>query len=465
MNQIRGGRGAPSHLKVAVYDMPLVVGRRLAEAAESAGHSVLFEGPLNARTARSDADVWLTKWSFGLSHGFLSEFRPRLGFVSATSGVDHIDRDAVSEYGLRAERCPTFSSRSVAEHALALAFKASYSRCSLPPLSAGPLMVSGYSDDFAGEAVAHMLMRDRNMDESVSCARSFSYLEADGRRPSGPWENRELSGSRIGFVGRGRPAYMLAHILKSGFDCELWGHDVPNGMAAFNVRLSRLDELLEKCRYIFVCDDRQEALAGAGSAFPAARLELPENSVLRSSVAVLGTGAIGSIIARICRLGFDCDVRAFSRSMKQELLDLGVRYPNYDSGHALASTLRGTDFVFAAVPGGAETANFLPEKGVREPFGDRRPVLVNITRDRIIDSEALYALVWSGHLSAYATDVMPGDFSLCKGEKPGHIARMFAQSPLVVPTPHIAECSRESLGRLVAEALSKLDDFLAHAHR
>jgi len=448
-------------LKLAIYDMPPAVGRRLSSAFSSSGHTVLFEGILNERNARNDADVWVTKWSFGLDGSFLSRFRPKAGIISATSGVDHIDRASLSRYGLRAERCPTFSSRSVAEHALALAFRAVYSGCSLPPIRQGKVLISNFSDAYAEQAIAHILMRNRQIDESVSLARKYAYHDCDGMRPDWPWENRELSGSRIGLIGRGGPAFLLAHMLKSGFDCEIWGHDVPENMAAFNVRLARLDEILDKCEYIFLTGSNRIDAPGLPEPVPASRLELPESTLHKSIVSVIGTGSIGSIISRICKHGFDCEVRAFSRSMRRDLIDIGVTYPDFESGSALGSTLSGSCFIFVAVALDGRTSGLLPGSADGWLKSGRRPILVNITRDKVIDNDSMLQLLLSRRISAYATDVVPGDFILCKGDPqlPPH-TDIFMSNPFVIPTPHVAECSRESLERLVFEMTDKANAFL-----
>ncbi|MEW6722468.1 MAG: hypothetical protein AB1324_04350, partial [Candidatus Micrarchaeota archaeon] len=50
--------------RVAIYDTPEIMGRRLSEALSRSGCEVIYDGPLEPQTARSDADVWVAKWTF-----------------------------------------------------------------------------------------------------------------------------------------------------------------------------------------------------------------------------------------------------------------------------------------------------------------------------------------------------------------------------------------------------------------
>ena len=220
-------------------------------------------------------------------------------------------------------------------------------------------------------------------------------------------------------------------------------------------------DLAGSCDYVFVCDDKHLQ----GNRFPrtvdSSTLEMPREFLDWPRVAVLGTGAIGSYIAKICCQGFRCNVRAFNRSMRPELKDMGVEFPDRDlpPPAAIARAIKDANFIFVALPLTDETREFNIAGCICEaPAGGWR-VLVNVTRDRILESGTLFSMLEGGRLLSYATDVVPNDFSLCSGNGPDMLARRFVESGYVVPTPHEAECSHEALERLVREVLLKAEMF------
>jgi lactate dehydrogenase-like 2-hydroxyacid dehydrogenase len=460
MSETRGGKPqAQGRLSVAIYDTPRVVGERLASALTRAGHDVLFEGNLKPETAMNNADVWVIKWSYGFqNYDFLRSHHPRLGFVSATKGVDHINRQAMSELGLRADNCPAFSTIPVAEHAIALAMRSIYGACRLPPLSTGLVAFSNYSDEYAERVVAQMLMRIREIDRGIGNSRSCTYLDSENRRPSEPWYNHELAGARIGIIGRDRGAFGLARILKEGFDCDIYGYDVPEELLGYyRVKPDSYLNIIEHSEYLFLCTSGFGPQSGPWT-FDSTVLPVPEDlSFGASDVAVLGTGAIGSTIARICNNGFGCHVRAYNRSRKPELAGI-VEY--LDPEIPISGPISDSDFSFISLPLNDGTSNLIASKQMGEIRMGRKRVLVNVGRDRIVDSDAVYDYISRGALLAYATDVVPNDASLCKGQPPDDMTLKFLKHPAVVPTPHEGECSKNALDRLTSEVLAKLNNFL-----
>jgi lactate dehydrogenase-like 2-hydroxyacid dehydrogenase len=460
MSSTRSGRIiGPSKLSVAIYDTPRVVGERLSNALALAGYDVLFDGNLTKETACREADVWLIKWTYGLGdYGFLKDAHPRLGIISATNGVDHINKQAIAELNLRTENCPTFSSIPVAEHAIGLALRSVHGACVLPPLSSSVVVFSEYSDTYAERAVAQMLMRTRQLDRSIERARDGKYRDNDDRRSSEPWFNSELAGARIGIIGHDRDAFELSRILKEGFDCDLYGYDIPEELAGFyRVKPESYLRILEYSDYIFLCTSRYGPTNGPWT-IDARQLPAQEDLPLSNSdVAVLGTGAIGSIIARICKKGFNCNVRAFNRSRKPELSGI-VEY--VDPKAPISIPISDSNFTFVSLPLNEGTSNLITAQQMGGLTLGRKRVLVNVTRDKIVESDAVFDFVSRGALLAYATDVVPNDAALCKGGLPDNTTQKFLQHPFVIPTPHEGECSKNALERLVGEVLIKLNNFM-----
>ncbi|MFH0884822.1 MAG: NAD(P)-dependent oxidoreductase, partial [Candidatus Micrarchaeota archaeon] len=411
MNQNGNARNPFSRgLKVAIYEAPKIVSRNLADSLARTGYEVLFEGKLSRETARGDADVWITKWSSNLNGDFLRRSSPRLGIVTLTVGTDHIDMVAAAGLGLRVEKCPTFSSNAVAEHAMALAFRGLYQNPVLPPLSSGQVIFTNFSDEHAEAAVAQMVMRTRQIDQSVERARSYYYLDEDGLRPDEPWSNQDLAGAKIGIVGQDRSAYLLARMLSSGLKCDVYGFETSEDLTSFyGVKPMGLFSLVEQADYVFLCTDRYNML-DERRMVNAAELERPSMELTGSRVAVLGTGGIGSIIARICARGFGCYVRAFSRSEKEELKEDGIHYVR-----PVEEAITDANFIFIALPLDESTRNLLSLERMSRFKTACTRVLVNVTRDKIVESEALFDFISRGGFLAYGTDVVPNDFVLWSG--------------------------------------------------
>lgn len=441
-------------LKVAMCDTPRKVERTLKEHLESKGYQVVYAGPLrdegkktssDAKSKLAEADVWLTKWSFCLIGGntIFDDVRPREGILTMSVGTDHIDIPALESFGLRLGNCPTYCSNSVAEHAIALAF--GQLEASLPFLTEGPVVFRDYRDSLAETVVAHILMRCRQMDMSVRRARKYDYARHDL-----PWNNKELSSARIGVVGGDAPR--LARILSKGFGCQIQGTGISEESIRRGVQRSGIDETFGMADYVLVFRNslRGELEGLISGAVDSTKLQSARKGFQGSKVAVLGTGNIGSGICRMA-LGFGCDVSAYSRSRKQELEEAGVVYKD------LNPAVSDADFIFVAIPLNGSTRGLMGEmalSGMR-----RRPVIVNVTRDEIVDSESLYRRLQSGDVSAYGTDVLPSDKVLWKRGEPEDITRRFAEHPNVFATPHEADASEDSLRRLCNEAEDRLKMF------
>ncbi len=459
-------------LTAAVYNAPPAVAKAVAASLRKAGHSVVHEGILVDKGrqppligARTDVDLWIVKWTKDLTGAFLREFHPKLGIITISSGKGHVDEEAVNSLGLKYENCPTYGSNSVAEHAMALMFRGLYGDCVLPDLDSGKVFFSHFSDDYAERAVAQILMRARQLNQAAERAKRYDYARLDE-----PWTNEELSSARVGIVGRDRTSVKLARMLHDGFGCDLYGFDSSESLAFYNVKPRPLLDLLDFCDYVFMCTDRygfqvpQDAVKESFSKGVADSRHLPESEIqfFDSSVAVLGTGGIGSIIARIALKGFRCGVTAYSRSEREHLSSEGVVYhvPQKDP-LALRKAVDDAAFIFisAKLPKGSPPlideglVRALPVKGPR--------IVVNVARDDMVASDPMYRMLSEGSVYCYATDVLPNDAILWDGGKPDEMTIKFVQHQSVVATPHEGDASRRSLARLRAELMQAVEGMLS----
>jgi lactate dehydrogenase-like 2-hydroxyacid dehydrogenase len=452
-------------LRVAVCDTPKKVQQALSEKLSRAGYDVVYAGPLRDKTKGNtrftseqakrslvESDVWLTKWSFCLKgKGMIfDEVTPRLGLVTLSVGKDHIDLDALAKLGLRVENCPTFCSNSVAEHAMALAMGGLYQQQEsiLPPLSSGKVVFANFSDEYAESAVAQMLRRARQLDDSVQRARKKDYERYDA-----PWENEELSSAKIGIVGNDRSAKRLAKMLKLGFDCELLGCRTSDELARYRIRNMNVFEVMDNADYVFVCGEEYDSLESANTIDSVKALTQPHMEMFGSRVAVLATGRIGSIIASMAHHGFDCKVTAFDKTRSEDLIG------NVEYIDSIGEAISKANFIFIALPLTANTERLLGREALSGMSSTSPHVLVNVTRDEIVDSQFLFECIKRGMVMAYGTDVLPEDKVLWAKGAPSVLTMKFIYNSSVVPTPHEGDASRHSLDRLCDEALDKLERF------
>lgn len=144
---------------------------------------------------------------------------------------------------------------------------------------------------------------------------------------------------------------------------------------------------------------------------------------------VVGTGAIGSRVAKIAQ-AFGCKVLAYSRTPKQELIDLGVEFVSLDELLAQA------DFVSLHVPLTAATKGLINADAISK----MKPtaVLLNTARGGVVDSEALAEALNAGRLAGAGIDVF-------EVEPPIAAEHPLCHAKNTVLTPHVAFASKEAL--------------------
>jgi phosphoglycerate dehydrogenase-like enzyme len=130
------------------------------------------------------------------------------------------------------------------------------------------------------------------------------------------------------------------------------------------------------------------------------RYDGPQAVVLRGKTAlILGFGEIGQTLASYC-LGMGIKVIATKKHPDdyQGTLDVDI-YPD----ELLHDLLPTTDFLLITLPLTNETQGLIGEAELK--LLPRGSILVNIGRGPIVDPQALYDAVKSGHLRAAASDV------------------------------------------------------------
>ena len=137
-------------------------------------------------------------------------------------------------------------------------------------------------------------------------------------------------------------------------------------------------------------------------------------------------GLRGAVLAR----AFGCKVIAYSRTEKQEALELGVRY------RSLEEVMAQSDIVSLHVPATAQTKGLISA----EMIARMKPgaLLINTARGPVVDSAALADALKAGRIAGAGIDVfeteppIPEDHPLCS-------------APNTLLTPHVAFATEESM--------------------
>ena len=163
--------------------------------------------------------------------------------------------------------------------------------------------------------------------------------------------------------------------------------------------------------------------AGVWNALDAPRLKRP--SLL--TLGIIGVGRIGSILARIAPPCFG-KVLAHDPYLASNLWPSGI------TKTSLSDLLRDSDVVSLHMPLNEETTNYLNA----DTLGQMKPgsYVVNCSRGRHVDWDALLQALDSGHIAGAALDVAP--------EEPPRADHPIVQHPRVMLTPHAAYYSLES---------------------
>jgi D-lactate dehydrogenase len=174
------------------------------------------------------------------------------------------------------------------------------------------------------------------------------------------------------------------------------------------------------------------------------------------TVGVIGTGNIGRLVARILRLGFDCEVLAYDLHRDAGLEAVGVRYAGT---HDIAER---ADIVTLHCPLTPQTRHL-----INEDFIDAmKPgvMLVNTSRGALMDTEAVIVGLKSGRIGYLALDVYEQEADLFFEDLSNEIIQddvfqRLLTFPNVLVTGHQAFFTRNALTNIADTTLGNLSDF------
>lgn len=163
------------------------------------------------------------------------------------------------------------------------------------------------------------------------------------------------------------------------------------------------------------------------------------------TVGIVGTGAIGLRTAAILK-AFGCRLLAYSRTERQEALDMGIEYTT------LEDLMQRSDIISLHTPLTAQTKGLIS----REMLELCKPsaIIINTARGAVIDNKALAEMLNKDCIAGAGIDVY-------EYEPPLQSNHPLLSAKNVVLLPHVAFATEESFSIRVDIILRNLDEYLA----
>ena len=174
------------------------------------------------------------------------------------------------------------------------------------------------------------------------------------------------------------------------------------------------------------------------------------DSIFDRRVAILGTGAIGSALARLLK-AFRCEVVGWRR---REGLPVPPGFDRVETD--LKAALRGRDIVVAALPLTSDTQNIVDASAFSEMGG---AFFVNVGRGATVNEEALWLALRDRVIAGAAIDVWyqypePGSTMGAPSRFPIH------ELPNVVLSPHVGGSTRQASRAAIEATCRNLSDWI-----
>jgi D-lactate dehydrogenase len=175
------------------------------------------------------------------------------------------------------------------------------------------------------------------------------------------------------------------------------------------------------------------------------------------TVGIVGTGKIGSVLARILH-GFGCPLLAYDVTENPECIDLGVKYV------PLKELLNSADIVSLHAPLTPETRHLINT----ENFSYMKPgaMLINTSRGALVDTRALIRTLKNGHLGAVGLDVYEEESHIFFQDLsdeiiPDDVIMRLLTFPNTLVTGHQAFFTEEALAIIAKTTIQNISDFAA----
>lgn len=155
------------------------------------------------------------------------------------------------------------------------------------------------------------------------------------------------------------------------------------------------------------------------------------NELYQKTFGIIGTGAIGTQVAKIA-LAFGCRVLAYSRNENKSLLDLGVQYI------PLKELMKTADIISLHMALTKDTQQLINKEMI--DLMKANAILINTARGPIVDQKYLALALKNKAIAGAGIDVFDTEPALTKDE-----ALLYEATAVL--TPHVAYATKESIER------------------
>jgi len=173
------------------------------------------------------------------------------------------------------------------------------------------------------------------------------------------------------------------------------------------------------------------------------------------TVGVIGTGRIGTAIARILG-GFGCELLGYDPVPNTQCTGLGLRYVG------MRPLLEESHIITIHCPLTPQTRHMIDDRAIDQMMPGA--MLINTSRGAVVDTQALIRALKSGRISALGLDVYEEEENIFFRDLSGHVIQddVFARLltfPNVVITAHQGFFTREAVNQIVSTTLQNITDF------
>ncbi len=164
--------------------------------------------------------------------------------------------------------------------------------------------------------------------------------------------------------------------------------------------------------------------------------------VYEKTLGIIGAGRIGKAVAKRAK-GFRMNIIYYSRHRNEEIENIGAKYVSFDD------LLRQADFISLHVPLTNETYHMIGRNEFK--MMKKTAYLINTSRGKCIDEEALYEALKNGEIAGAALDVF---------ENEPYVNENLKKLDNVVLTPHIGSASLETRTKMAVMVAENIHSFL-----
>ena len=164
--------------------------------------------------------------------------------------------------------------------------------------------------------------------------------------------------------------------------------------------------------------------------------------VYEKTLGIIGAGRIGKAVAKRAK-GFRMNIIYYSRHRNEEIENIGAKYVSFDD------LLRQADFISLHVPLTNETYHMIGRNEFK--MMKKTAYLINTSRGKCIDEEALHEALKNGEIAGAALDVF---------ENEPYVNENLKKLDNVVLTPHIGSASLETRTKMAVMVAENIHSFL-----